>query len=111
MAAASSDATDKNWLAIASSLRIVSLAAQGKNNAAREHINDLKSSSHDQWLQMLEQLQTVSTACPEATGKAIAQMQIHLINELTDQLVGVIPDFKTRWYLIEAEAYAYGPEI
>ena len=32
-------------------------------------------------------------------------MQIHLINELTDQLVGVTPDFKTRWYLIEAEAY------
>ena len=105
LAAASSDATDKNWLAIASSLRIVSLAAQGKNNAAREHINDLKSSSHDQWLQMLEQLQTVSTGAPEATGKAIAQMQIHLINELTDQLVGVMPDFKTRWYLIEAEAY------
>ncbi|MBK94736.1 MAG: hypothetical protein CMJ79_03340 [Planctomycetaceae bacterium] len=105
LAAASQNADDATWLAIASSLRIVSLAAQGKSNAARQHIDALSNSTPDQWLQVLNQLQTVATGAPDDTRKTIAQMQIHLFTALTDRLTGVTADFKRKWSLIEAQAY------
>ncbi|MAP74143.1 MAG: hypothetical protein CMJ55_07775, partial [Planctomycetaceae bacterium] len=104
-AAASTENTDEEWLAIASSLQIVSLAAQGKATAAREHIDKLGANKPSQWMQMLKQLQTVGAAAPESTRIVIAKIQIDLFEQMSPKLVGVKPDFRKEWELLEAEAY------
>ncbi|MBA61614.1 MAG: hypothetical protein CMJ76_04540 [Planctomycetaceae bacterium] len=105
LAAASTDAIDEDWLALASSLRIVSLAAQGRDKGAREHIDQILSGKTSQWIQTLKQLQTVATGAPESTRIAIARIQIELFKQLSPKLVGVKPDFRSEWELLEAEAY------
>ena len=105
IAAASTENTDEEWLAIASSLQIVSLAAQGKATAAREHIDKLGANKPSQWMQMLKQLQTVGAAAPESTRIVIAKIQIDLFEQMSPKLVGVKPDFRKEWELLEAEAY------
>ncbi|MEC9095631.1 MAG: hypothetical protein VX776_03300, partial [Planctomycetota bacterium] len=105
LASASAGEPDQDWLAIASSLQIVALAAQGNDNAAREYISQIVSSKPSQWMSMLKQLQTVATGAPESTRIAIARIQITLFKELSPKLVGVKPDFRVQWELLEAEAY------
>ncbi len=105
LAAAMSEQEDEDWLAIASSLQVVSLAAQGKNNAAQAHIEALSTSKPSQWMEMLNQLQTVAAGVPESTQVAIAQIQIELFNKLSPLLTGVKPEFRMQWGLLEAGAY------
>ena len=105
LASASTENASEEWLAIASSLQIVSLAAQGKATAAREHIDKLGSNKPSQWMQMLKQLQTVGTAAPESTRIVIAKIQIDLFEKMSPKLVGVKPDFRTEWDLLKAQAY------
>jgi len=105
LAAASTGEPDEDWLAIASSLRIVSLAAQGKNDEARQHIDQLGANEPSQWLHMLKQLQTIATGAPAPIRVDIANVQIELFQQMSPKLVGVKPEFRTEWDLLEAEAY------
>ena len=105
LASASTGTPDEDWLAVASSLRIVSLAAQGKDEEARQHIDQLGANKPSQWLQMLKQLQAAATSAPAPIRVAIANVQIELFQQMSPKLVGVKPEFRTEWDMLEAEAY------
>ena len=54
---------------------------------------------------MLHQLQTIATGAPAPIRVDIANVQIELFQQMSPKLVGVKPEFRTEWDLLEAEAY------
>ena len=54
---------------------------------------------------MLKQLQAAATSAPAPIRVAIANVQIELFQQMSPKLVGVKPEFRTEWDMLEAEAY------